>query len=164
MEILEALNESFKKGDCCGETIYEYDLEEGEFDSYILRCQLNHPKYPKSAGATTATARFNWKENTMTVKQNASCHSVTCDIPEDLMEHKPFEEPVEEVKQYEEIEVKFDDKTLNFIIATDVPDFQIDACIINWAARNQDNLTAKSLVDYINSKTGMTGHTAMTIP
>jgi hypothetical protein len=80
------------------------------------------------------------------------------------MENRPITEPVEEVKQYEEVEVKFDDKTLNFIIATDVPDFQLDACVINWEARNQDNLTAKSLVDYINSKTGMTGHTAMIIP
>ena len=59
-----------------------------------------------------------------------------------------------------EIEVTFHDEKMNFKIRTNVPDNLIDACIINWEARNMKNLTAESLIEYINSKREMTGHTA----
>ena len=59
-----------------------------------------------------------------------------------------------------EIDITLAPPLEGFTILTDVPHDQIEACVVNWEARNQDNLTAQSLVDYINSKTGMTGNTA----
>lgn len=42
----------------------------------------------------------------------------------------------------------------NFSIFTNVPENEWRSCVLNWEARNSSNLTPKSLVDYINSKTG----------
>ena len=58
-----------------------------------------------------------------------------------------------------EIEIKFDDESYNFSISTSVPEEQIEGCVINWSARTKD-FTPQSLVDYINSKSHMTGDTA----
>lgn len=56
--------------------------------------------------------------------------------------------------------------TIEFDIYTDIPNEtgcinSVEAAVDNWSVR-ADTYTAQSLVNYINSKTGMSGHSAMT--
>ena len=59
-----------------------------------------------------------------------------------------------------EIEITLAPPYKSFSIMTNIPHDQLEGCVVNWEVRHEDNLTAQSLIDYINSKTEMSGHKA----